>query len=151
MLSGVSHLAIDNCIKTVSGDLLDQAITEARITLRILKLSVAPEIDNIFMFTATGNNLTFTEDAIRRWLVCELESLIEHPEEVLHSFDFLQEVLEQRAELIVAALTIFKAYIGANRPGVKELTPFGSFEKWSQDVRGPLGEEDPYQSIDVVR
>ena len=51
---------------------------------------------------------------------------------------------------------VLRAFIAAGKPGARELEPFGSFEEWSDLVRGALvwlGEVDPVatrQAITIV-
>jgi putative DNA primase/helicase len=45
---------------------------------------------------------------------------------------------ERRAEYVSAALTVLRAFHLADRPGVSDLEPFGSFEAWSGLVRAAL-------------
>jgi hypothetical protein len=54
-------------------------------------------------------------------------------------------VKQERPRLVIAALTILRAYFVAGRPS-QGLTPYGSFQPWSDLVRNAvvwLGEEDP--------
>jgi len=56
--------------------------------------------------------------------------------------------------VIAAALTILRAHIVAGSPGARELSPFGSFEQWSEWVRGALvwlGEADPCRTRKYVQ
>ena len=56
--------------------------------------------------------------------------------------------------MIAAALTILRAHIVAGSPGARELSPFGSFEQWSEWVRGALvwlGEADPCRTRKYVQ
>jgi hypothetical protein len=60
--------------------------------------------------------------------------------------DLMQWVPANRAKLVAAGLTILRAFVCAGRPGLDRLKPYGSFEEWSNLVRGGLvwlGEPDP--------
>lgn len=54
----------------------------------------------------------------------------------LHYSRIMPDVRQHRAELVICALTILKAYSRAGRPKPIQMPTFGSFEKWSEIVRG---------------
>jgi hypothetical protein len=152
MLAGVTHIAIDNVDRVLKGNLLDQCISEERINIRAFGKLEGLDVLNTYTVTATGQNLIFTKDAVRRWLQGDIESPYERPELVRFNFDPVAYARDHRPVLVVAALTVIKAYIEAGRP--LKLGPLGSFEKWSDDVRAALvwlGEPDPIGSMVVIR
>jgi hypothetical protein len=152
MLSGATHIAIDNVDRVLKGQLLDQCITEDTIHIRTFGRLDGANVPNTYTTTATGQKLVFSGDAIRRWLQCEIETPYERPELAVFTFDPLEEARDKRAQLVVAALTVIRAYIAAGRP--QKPTPLGSFEDWSDTVRGALiwlGEPDPAGSIETIR
>jgi putative DNA primase/helicase len=109
-------------------------------------------IQNQSPVTATGNNLVLAGDLTRRSLICRLDPKCEQPE--LRSFDFdpVARAKELRPRLIVAALTILRAFHLHGRPS--GLPPLGSFEQWSRLVRDALlwlSLEDPAKIIQAVR
>jgi hypothetical protein len=110
MLAGVTHIAIDNVDRVLKGNLLDQCISEERINIRIFGKLEGLDVLNTYTVTATGQNLIFTKDAVRRWLQGDIESPYERPELVRFSFDPVDYAREHRPTLVVAALTVIKAY-----------------------------------------
>ena len=153
LLSGEGVIAIDNCEDPVGGELLCQLLTQEQVTIRILGKSEAPEVPSNAFVTATGNNLTFEGDLTRRALLCRLDPNEERPELREFEFDPVALAKSKRPQLVVAALTILRAYQVAGRPSVG-LTPLGSFETWSSWVRGALvwlGVGDPVDSMESVR
>jgi putative DNA primase/helicase len=101
---------------------------------------------------ATGNNITFKGDMVRRGVVCNLEALDEQPELRIFKQDALKYVAANRAIYVAAALTIIRAYLTAGAPPV--CGPFGSYPEWSTMVRSPLvwlGEPDPVASLHKTR
>jgi hypothetical protein len=84
---------------------------------------------------ATGNNLTLAGDASRRAVMCRLDAGVERPDMREFDFDCHAEVLAARPELVVAGLTILRAYHVAGRPVT--LAPMGSFNDWAW-IRGAL-------------
>ena len=144
---GVTHIAIDNVYRPLKGDLLDRMITEHALDLRILGTAKVPTVLNIYTTTVTGNNLVITDDAIRRWLLCMIESQSDQPELDEFEFNPLEETRRMRPELVTAVGTILKAYIEEGRPG--KLTTLGSFEEWAADVASALvwlGEANPVRA-----
>ena len=84
---------------------------------------------------ASGNNLTCVGDVSRRTVLCRLDAEVERPDTRAFDFDCHQEVLDQRPHLVIAGLTILRAFIHAGQPVT--LTPLGSFDDWAW-VRGAL-------------
>jgi len=122
------------------------------IRIRILGRSEMPLCECHTVVYATGNNITFRGDMVRRGLVCNLEALDERPE--LRSFqeDVLETVAVDRGPYVAAALTIVRAYLAAGSPRI--CSPFGSYSAWSEMVRSPLiwlGEPDPVLSMEGLR
>ena len=104
---------------------------------------------------ATGNNITFKGDMVRRgWrgLVCNLEALTERPELREFQKHALERAATNRGAYVAAALTIIRAYLTAGAPRVCGL--LGSYSAWSIMVRSPLvwlNEPDPITSVDSIR
>jgi hypothetical protein len=96
---------------------------------------------------ASGINMAFGEDTIRRLCPARLCSPEERPEERtgFRHPELLAWVSEERPRLVAAALTILRSYCAAGRPDMR-LRPWGSYEAWSAIVRNALawvGELDP--------
>jgi hypothetical protein len=104
------------------------------------------------MVFATGNNIGFRGDMVRRGLVCDLEALSERPELRRFQNDALETATADRAGYLAATLTIIRAYLAAGAPEV--CGPLGSYSAWSKMVRSPLvwlGMPDPAVSIETAR
>ncbi|HEV7292897.1 MAG TPA: bifunctional DNA primase/polymerase [Devosia sp.] len=142
-------IVIDNCELQVEGDFLCSALSQEIVAARVLGRSERQLLPTKSLIMATGNNLTLAGDVVRRAVVCRLDAGIERPEQVNHSFDPIEEVRAKRAELVVAGLTILRAYMVAGRP-VRLSRAMGSFEAWDI-IRGALvwlGLPDPVTSQD---
>jgi hypothetical protein len=101
---------------------------------------------------ATGNNFVAAGDMERRTIVCKLDPKCETPETRVFPFEPVAVAKERRPALVVAALTVLRAYHVAGRP--ERPNPLGSFEDWSNLVRGALlwlGEADPVDTMAEVR
>jgi hypothetical protein len=111
-----------------------------------------PECECHTTVFATGNNILFKGDMVRRGLTCNLDALDERPELRTFQYDPLRHALDERAAYIAAALTITRAYLAAGAPQM--CGALGSYAEWSRMVRSPLvwlGEPDPVGSMDSAR
>jgi hypothetical protein len=147
-LSTVLHagdpvILIDNCQQQVTGDFLCMILSQEVVQARILGLSERRILPSTALVVCNGNNLTFAGDVTRRSVRCSLDAKLERPDKRRFDFDFHDELISRRAELVVAGLTVLRAYIVAGRP--VDLEPMGSFNDWSW-IRGALvwlGHADP--------
>ena len=126
---------------TYGDGVLDSALTaRGGIGDRILGVSRTVEgLELRCCWYLSGNNVSPSKDAYRRWLVCNLITALEHPEERgdLIIPDIIAYVREHRAEMVRAALVILKAHAAAGRP-TGGWAPLGSFEEWDRIVRGAV-------------
>jgi len=145
LLAGVSMINLDNIERPVGGELLCSMLTEPVCNPRILGKSESPEMPcNLTMF-ATGNNLQFVGDMVRRVLICRLDPGVERPDARRFNRNLNEWIPQNRARLLSAALTVLRAYIVAGKPK-QPIAPYGSFEEWSDWIRSSLvwlGETDP--------
>lgn len=146
---GSQIILIDNAVGIINNPLLNTTISQGEITDRILgqndkKLTVSTKA----LFMITGNNLIFADDMIRRTLICTLDRNEERPAE--YDFtrkDFTGWLINNRHKLVMAALTILRAYHIAGNPN--KLKPLNTYGDWSDLVRSGLvwlGEDDPVKS-----
>jgi hypothetical protein len=152
LLAGDPIIAIDNCEAPLGGELLCQCLTQARVKPRILGQSKAPETSTGAFLGATGNNLALVGDLARRAVLSRLDPKCERPEKRFFDRDPVAHAKSKRAALVAAALTVLHAYNVVGRPG--KPPPLGSFETWSDLVRGALlwlDCADPVGSIETVR
>lgn len=152
LLAGDQVIAIDNCEAPLGGEFLCAMLTQPVVRARILCQSKAPELPTNACVTATGNNLVLVGDMTRRALICRLDPKHERPELRRFSSDPMTIVKADRAQYVVAALTVLRAYHVAGRPGAPD--PLGSFRDWSNLVRGALlwlGYADPADTIEGAR
>jgi len=151
LLAGDTLVSLDNLNGVLHSDLLCQATTQAAVRVRPLGVSTQKEIPNTALFCVNGNNLSISGDLSRRTLMCRLDPRCERPENRRFTGNPTIEALENRAAYVSAALTVLRAFILA-APHLN-LSPFGSFEQWSDLVRSALvwaGEADPCESRMVI-
>jgi putative DNA primase/helicase len=150
MLAGDPLVLFDNVSQALGGSALDAALTGEIWGGRVLGKSERVQLPNKVTFVATGNNMQIKGDLARRALRCCLDPAEERPEERggFRHPNLLKWVRAQRPELVVAALTLVRAYVVAGKPDMA-LPAFGSFEAWAELVRAPLvwaGVADPVAS-----
>ena len=136
LLGGSTIVSLDNVMHDLGGELLCQLSERPVIKVRILGRSEMPECESHTAVFATGNNVAFKGDMVRRGLVCNLETLVERPELREFKKDALDHAANHRAAYVAAVLTIIRAYLAAGAPQV--CGPFGSYTAWSRMVRSPL-------------
>ena len=152
LLAGDTAIALDNCEHPLESSFLCQALTQQKLNIRMLGVSKNVETPVNAAIFATGNNLTIVGDLTRRTLICALDAHCERPE--LRTFDtnILDTTRIQRSRLVVAALTVLRAWHVA---GARvDAAPFGSFDAWSHRVREPLiwlDRPDPCDTVAKVR
>lgn len=152
LMAGEPFVAIDNCTRPLGGELICSMLTQEKVSPRVLGGNKAPPITAGAFLAANGNNLVIMGDLIRRTMLCRIDAKVEQPENRVFSSDPVEEAIEKRADLIVAALTILRAYHVAGRP--QKPKPLGNFEEWSDLVRGALiwlGAADPVESMNQLR
>jgi hypothetical protein len=145
---GAWAVLFDNVATPLGGAALDMALTGDQLEDRLFghnDITVRFRLSTIFM--ASGNNLGFYGDLVRRVLPSRLRCLDEKPEERtgFQHADLRAWVRAHRTALAAAALTVLRAYFVAGRPDL-HLRPWGSYEAWSGVVRHALvwaGEPDP--------
>lgn len=143
LMAGDPILVFDNCDRPLGGDTLCSALTQEVIAARVLGKSEVPRLLTNALFMATGNNLEVMGDLGRRTLLCRIDTGEERPDQIEHSFNPTKEARDNRALLVVASLTMLRAYLAAGCPN--RLAPLGSFESWNvvREALVWLGEADP--------
>ena len=152
LLAGSLGISIDNCERELKSDFLCQVLTQPKMDIRILGLSTDIETPMNAMLFATGNNLTFSGDVIRRTLMCSMDAGVERPELRDFKTDVVAETQDRRGELVVAALTVLRAWHVADER--LNLPAFGGFEDWSYRIREALiwlDRTDPCETVAEVR
>ena len=80
LLSGSPIVSLDNVTHDLGGELLCQITERPVVRIRILGRSEMPDCECHTAMFATGNNVGFAGDMVRRGLMCDLEALDERPE-----------------------------------------------------------------------
>lgn len=138
-IAGDPIVILDNAEGTLNSQVLAGAITSMTVQDRQLGVSSMVALPMRALWIVTAANLTLSNELVGRALHVRLETLLENPEK-RGGFKYpnlLAHVLEQRPTLVVAALTILRAYFTAGCPD-QVLSSWGSFEEWSRIIRGAL-------------
>ncbi len=137
LMQGNPVLFLDNLNNTAfRSNLLASAITERPSRVRLLGRSQMLQLNASAFVVLTGNGLTVSEDLARRFIAVDLDAHLEDPESRSFQRDIKKEVAGRRAELLAAALTIWRW--GRLEKGLVRGVPLGSFELWCRWVRDPL-------------
>ncbi len=145
-------VVIDNVRGGFGSPTLELALTATSWQDRLLGQSLDLELPLAMTWYVTANNVELRGDVARRCLHIRLESPEEKPEKRSgFRHPNLSEWLEERRHsLLPAALTLLAGYVADGRPD-QELEPWGSFEGWSDLIRGTLvwrGLPDPATTRD---
>ncbi|WP_196260226.1 bifunctional DNA primase/polymerase [Pelagibacterium limicola] len=150
LMAGDPVIVIDNCDRPIEGDFLCTMLTQEKVRPRILGRSEVANVPTGSLVIATGNNIELAGDITRRTLFCRIDTGEERPDKIEYSFDAIAETTETRPQLVVAALTILRAYIVAGRP--KPLKKIGGFEQWGliREALVWLDQPDPELTRELV-
>jgi hypothetical protein len=134
-------------------DTLASVLTERPARVRLLGQSRMVALNSTAFIAVTGNGLSVSEDLARRFIVCELDARCEDPEQRSFKSGLLDNVEDRRAELLSAALTVWR-WGRQNGADLKPGRSLGSFEEWGEWCRDPLlalGCRDPVERIEAVK
>ena len=153
LLAGDPVVVFDNVPNgvVIKSAALSQFVTSDDYADRKLGESERVRFKNRTRVVLTGNNITLASDNARRTLVCDLQLQCESARDREDDFelpDLTGYIKANRARLIVAGLTVLRAY--AIQPRQLRLKPLESFEDWSWRVRDALiwlAEEDPVVAV----
>lgn len=155
VLAGDPVALIDNITHRFGGAAIDAAITGEIWGDRLLGVNETVSLPMNIVFLATGNNVEVDGDLARRTLRCRIDPEHEFPElrDGFKHPQLQQWVVKERARLVVAAITVLRSYILAEKP-ISRLSSFGSFDGWSSLIRCSLvwlGQPDPVMSQKDLR
>lgn len=134
-----SLVIIDNVAGVIDWDLLAKVLTGEAHKDRILGKSQTVAVPIRCSWIATGNNIRLGGDMARRCYWIRMDAGCPDPfRRTGFKHERLKEyVLERRRELLVALLTLARAWFAAGQPRAST-PPVGSFEHWTEVVAGIL-------------
>lgn len=160
-IGGTPLVLIDNASGALGSDVLAAALTSGEWEDRVLGVNEMVRMPLRTVWIATGNNLAFRRTLGRRVVPIDMDAGIEQPED-RKGFRYpslVSHVRAQRSRLVVAALTVLRAFFAAGRPAHGG-TRMGSFEAWDDLIRSaviwagladPASAEDPASGRGRVR
>jgi hypothetical protein len=135
-MRGASLIAFDDIKDPFGGSPLCKVLTcGGANSFRVLGKSEAPDLPWHAIITVTGNNIQLMGDIPRRVIMSRLEPNVENPA-LLSGWKhhpLLDWCAEIRAQAVVAALTIARAWWLAGKPS-GGCSTLGSFEAWAAVV-----------------
>lgn len=139
--SGTNLFIFDEAHKIV-GASFARALTSHTYQDRVLGVSTIAAFPNNVTWMALGNQVTVLGDMSRRVYRVRLEYTGESPEN-RPSTDFKHPdlrgwIVDNRAELVTACLTLVRAWFAAGKPRPKLGFRMGSFERWQETMAGVL-------------
>jgi hypothetical protein len=137
-LAGAQWVFFDNLTEGSSygNGVMDSRVTNPKLNERILGGNqYTGEIYLLPNWFLTGNGISPAADAYRRWLMCNLLTELEHPEErKVEREELLEHVCRNRGGILRDCLIILKAHALAGYPK-GEWGPLGSFYAWDKLIR----------------
>jgi hypothetical protein len=126
------------------------ALTAEFLTGRILGVSKTSTVSTKTLILSSGNNVGPIHDMTRRCLTINLDPACETPAaRTFKNPGLLSSLTKNREQFVIAALTIIRAWIAAERPKT-DCKPLASYEEWSELCRQPLlwlGLPDPAEKV----
>ncbi len=140
LLSGPRIVIIDNIRGILESQAIELILTGDGINERILGQSKSAKPKNEATWIATGNNLLIGGDLARRCYRIRMISPTAKPEE---RTDFAIPELEQwihdhRPEIVIAILTVARAWYVDGKPKPENVPTLGTFTDWAKTVGGML-------------
>lgn len=136
LMQGSSAFVFDNFKEKIESEALAMLLTAKDFSGRILGQSQIVSVPAKAIVMFTGNNLEIVGDLNRRILICRINPNVDASEVWKREFPLnpVKYCLENRKEIVSAALTIFAGYFAAGQPKIGR-GRLASFEDWSDTVR----------------
>lgn len=135
LMEGNTLIAIDNIPGVLKSSNLETVLTSREYKGRVLGLSKSASPENRATWIATGNNLKLEGDLPERCYWIRMVATTSDPETREFKIpDLMYHVKMHRCALVVAILTMIRAWHIAGRPKDKDLKNFRTFTTWSTTV-----------------
>jgi hypothetical protein len=117
LLAGLSHVLFDN-VTDLRAAVLAAVLTAELWRGRLLGASKMVHVSNTATWLATGNNITLSDELVRRVIPIRLDAGVERPEErtAFRRPNLTEWVRQHRTELVSACLSLVQAWIAAGMP-----------------------------------
>jgi hypothetical protein len=139
LLTGPAVIEFDNLTTDlVAHKSLCVALTSEYMTDRILGASKTASVSTRTLFLSSGNNVSPTQDMVRRCITIDLDPLCETPATKNYKNPrLIEDILAARGKYVSAALTIIRGWIVAGRPRT-ECKTLATFTDWVDLCTQPL-------------
>jgi hypothetical protein len=141
ILTGSAAIMIDNLQRTLASSTLESGLTEGYATIRIFGKLAEVTVPCSALVVITANNATLRADMLRRTLPVRIVAGTDKPENRVFAFDPYEVAARRRPEIIVAGLTIARAWwLARDTDQGRRIrkTTLGSFERWADLVAGAV-------------
>ena len=129
---------------------IKRMLTAEQITDRILGVSRTATVSTRTLFLGSGNNVGPIRDLLRRVLTINIDPRCATPATMIYEGNPVENIRQNRAQYVVAVLTIIQAWRSAGSPRTEadNIATFGG--AWSDYCRCPLmwlGQPDPASAL----
>ena len=139
LADGDTAVIWDNLTWPLGSQSLASLLTADYYTDRKLGVSENKTYPNRLLLLLTGNQLEIMKDMMRRVVTCRINAYEENAGRRAFTFDPLQMCVENRMEMVVAALTVIRYwYVNKQACGEHKQSRTASFEQWDDLVRQPI-------------
>lgn len=141
LLNNDRTILLDNIVDSFDSPTLATFLTSEKYTDRLLNQNINVTFNNRLLVLLTGNNIELAGDMLRRVLKCRLDSQMQDPYTRSFKHSPLQYIKRNRYKLVIAGLTIIKAYFESeyfHNNQHKNNGLLSSFEEWDKLVRQPI-------------
>ncbi|MBA3414035.1 MAG: bifunctional DNA primase/polymerase [Chloroflexia bacterium] len=137
---GPPLVLIDNLRRRLDSAVVSSVLTANHVEDRILGTSDNVRIPVRCVWVASGNNPALSSEITRRTVRIRLDAKRDRPwlRESFRHFPLSPWVMQERAGLVAACLTLGRAWIAEGRPVPDDSPILGSFEDWSHVMAGVL-------------
>ncbi|WP_159992640.1 hypothetical protein [Roseomonas sp. 18066] len=138
---------------SLKSDFLASVVAENPAAIRPLGHSKTIRVNSSALIIINGNGLAPSEDLARRMLITRLDAGVENPEARPFTSDLIEETKAKRADLLSAALTIWRwgRRLGEELPKGRYLGSFGQWGRWCRDPLLALGCQDPALRVAEIK
>lgn len=138
LLTSPTVVFFDNVKHRIESASLEATLTSTRYGGRLLSTNDKGRVPNRATWVLTANNPEVGQDIARRSIQINLDTKMENPEtRTIQEADIERLVLENRAGLVHALLTLIQNWLAKGRPAYTG-KPLASFEVWSRAIGGIL-------------
>lgn len=131
--SGVGSVVLDNVLGLFDSACLAAAMTEGRVSGRLLGANETLSPSARLLWLASGNNASLSRDMATRWLRARIDSGSGSPHRLAYAFDPVEAALADRVGIVSAILTVHRAWHAAGCPRGDQIST--RFAEWGRTVR----------------